>query len=97
MVPKGFDWDRGNQRKNLEKHGVGKDLIEAFFARGPRTAPDPKHSEKEPRYLAVGQTAEGRWMIVSFTIRSKAGVQILRPISARYMHAREVKDYETAD
>jgi uncharacterized DUF497 family protein len=35
-------------------------------------------------------------MIVSFTVRARAGARLLRPISARYMHAREVKDYEEA-
>jgi uncharacterized DUF497 family protein len=93
----GFDWDGGNEAKSFYKHGVGRETIEAFFARGPRTAPDRAHSSVEPRYLAVGRTAEGRWMIVSFTLRQRDGASLLRPISARYMHAREVEDYEKAD
>jgi uncharacterized protein len=94
---KGFDWDEGNGTKNLAKHGVSKEAIETFFGGSQTVSHDPKHSHKEQRYLAVGVTSEGRWMLVSFTIRNKAGVRLLRPISARYMHAREVKDYEKAD
>jgi uncharacterized DUF497 family protein len=94
---KGFDWDEGNGTKNLAKHGVSKKVIEAFFANSPTTSQDPKHSQKEQRYLAVGLSSGGRWMLVSYTLRTKAGVRLVRPISARYMHAREVKDYEKAD
>ena len=91
-----FDWDEGNRTKSLKKHGLNESAIEAFFETGPTIADDVKHSGHEPRFLAVGKNPEGRWMIVSFTLRAQAGRHCLRPISARYMHAREVKDYEKA-
>jgi uncharacterized protein len=89
-----FDWDKGNATKNLAKHGVSRETIEAFFRNKPILAEDPKHSETEKRQLAVGRSEDGRWMVVSYTIRIKDGHQFVRPISARYMHAKEVSDYE---
>ena len=89
-----FDWDKGNATKNLAKHGVSKETIEAFFRNKPILAEDPKHSNKEQRQLAVGRTEDGRWMVASFTIRIKDGQRLVRPISARYMHAKELSDYE---
>jgi hypothetical protein len=93
----GFDWDKGNSTKNQTKHGIEKAVIEAFFGGDPFVTEDPKHSQDEQRYLAVGLTKEGRFMLVSFTKRTKEGLQFVRPISARYMHDKEVKDYEKAD
>ena len=89
-----FDWDKGNATKNLAKHGVSREAIEAFFDGKPLIAEDPKHSKLEQRQLAVGRTKDGRWMLVSFTFRIKDGQRFVRPISARYMHAKEVSDYE---
>ena len=89
-----FEWDQGNATKNLAKHGVSRETIEAFFEGKPFLAEDPKHSRHEKRQLAVGVTQEGRWMVVSFTLRTKEGRSLIRPISARYMHAKEVRDYE---
>lgn len=89
-----FDWDIGNATKNLAKHGVSRETVEAFFRRKPLLAEDPRHSNRERRLLAVGQIEDRRWMLVSFTIRIKGGRRLVRPISARYMHVKEVSDYE---
>jgi uncharacterized DUF497 family protein len=89
-----FEWDEGNKDKNLEKHGIGKEAIEALFHAQPFFTDDTRHSRQEQRFVAVGISGVGRWMMVSFTIRTIAGKRFLRPISARYMHAKEVKYYE---
>jgi uncharacterized DUF497 family protein len=68
--------------------------IEALFAHGPRVAPDPKHSAQEDRLVAVGRTSTGRPIFVAFTMRTKAGRRFLRPVTARYMHAKEIAAYE---
>ena len=52
---------------------------------------------KNSRASTAGLTKQGRWIIVAFTIREKAGEKFLRPISARYMHAKELKRYEKAN
>jgi hypothetical protein len=44
--------------------------------------------------LAIGTTQAGRWVLVAFTLRRRGGKTLIRPISARYMHKREVDHYE---
>jgi uncharacterized DUF497 family protein len=89
----GFDWDRGNHDK-CRKHGVSIREIESLFGGVVMVSPDPAHSEKEERFKAFGTTARGRKMLVVFTLRQKDGETFLRPISARYMHQKEVAHYE---
>ncbi|MEK9151634.1 MAG: BrnT family toxin [Patescibacteria group bacterium] len=88
-----FDWDKSNQDKSLGKHSVTpKESEEVFFHRPLLIASDPRHSEKEKRYLALGQTAQKRQLFLAFTYRSKK----IRIISARPMSRRERKNYEQA-
>ena len=89
----GFDWDDGNRAK-CQKHGLSIAQIEAFFTHGPRIAVDPKHSEAEDRLIAVGRTNAGRHVFVAFTIRTSGGRRLIRPVTARYMHAREIAAFE---
>ena len=49
----------------------------------------------ETRVGAIGKTAAGRHIFLVFTIREKKGGRYVRPISARYMHKKEVQHYET--
>jgi uncharacterized protein len=89
----GFDWDEGNTAK-CEKHGVAKDDIEALFRGSPKVRPDIKHSTRETRLQAIGKTEAGRWVFAVFTLRLRDGKTFIRPISARFMHAKEVQHYE---
>jgi uncharacterized DUF497 family protein len=89
----GFDWDEGNRSK-CQKHGVSIAEIEALFIDGPRVAPDLKHSAEEDRLIAVGKTSAGRPLFVAFTMRTKEGRRLIRPMTARYMHAKEIAAYE---
>ena len=88
----GFDWDDGNRAK-CQKHGVSIAEIEALFMNAHRIAPDPKHSDDEDRMIAVGRTNAGRPVFVAFTIRTK-NRRLIRPVTARYMHAKEIAAYE---
>jgi hypothetical protein len=47
----------------------------------------------EDRFIAVGRIA-GRPVFVAFTIRVKDRRRFVRPISARFMHAKAVAAYE---
>src|SRR5579859_6284116 len=89
----GFDWDEGNRAKCL-KHGVPMAEIEDVFAHGPRIAPDPKHSMEEDRLIVVGRTSTRRPVFVAFTMRTKNQRRPIRPVTARYMHAKEIAAYE---
>jgi uncharacterized DUF497 family protein len=89
----GFDWDDGNRGK-CQKHGLSITQIEALFADRPRIAPDPEHSGAEDRLIAVGRTKMGRPVFVAFTLRTKDKKRLIRPVTARYMHAKEIEAYE---
>jgi hypothetical protein len=89
----GFEWDAGNIDKNWERHQVSPGECEqAFFQRPLLIAPDPKHSQDEPRYAALCCTANGRRLTIVFTIRGS----LIRVISARPMSRREQRVYERA-
>lgn len=59
-----------------------------------RIAPDLKHAHREDRLIAVGRSAQGRSLVVGFTIRERLGQPTIRPESARYLHEREARNYE---
>lgn len=88
-----FDWDEANRAK-CRRHGVSAAEIEELLRGTPRIAPDRKHSAAEQRFIAIGRNAAGRPMFVAFTLRTVDGRLHLRPISARYMHAKEIARYE---
>ena len=88
-----FDWDEGNLGK-CQKHGVSRVEIEDALTGEPRVVPDSYPVDIEPRFRAIGITKEGRHVFVAFTFRDKNGRMAIRPISARYMHAKEVQHYE---
>ena len=97
MKVDGFDWDSGNSMKNERKHGISQKSIELFFQKQPWVGPDMKHSDAEDRFLAIGKDGAEQHMIVAFTFRiDKKNKKLIRPISARYMHQKEVLKYEQA-
>ena len=91
----GFDWDLGNRAK-CQNHGVSLAEIEAVFAGEHRIAPDPAHSDEEERLLAIGKGSGPREVFVAFTLRESDAGLLIRPISARYMHRKEIEAYEKA-
>ena len=91
-VIEGFDWDDGNSRKSLEKHRVTQAEAEQVFSSEVLLAEDLKHSQDEARYQALGSTADGRLLHVTFTLRDES--RKIRVISARDMHRKERAYYE---
>ena len=90
-----FDWDDGNRQK-CRKHGITVAEIESILSEPLVLAVDLAHSGQEERFIAIGRTASGRFAFVAFTRRSRGKQVLLRPVSARFMHAREVRRYEQA-
>lgn len=88
-----FDWDDGNRAK-CQKHGVSLNTIEGLFDQTLHVEPDP--STREARLRAIGRAGDGRFVFLVFTLRERDGQRYVRPISARYMHQREVHAYEEA-
>jgi len=89
----GFDWDAGNREK-CGKHGVSIAEIESVFAGPVAIYPDPAHSKDEERSIAIGRSASVRMVFAVFTLRERDGKTLIRPISARYMHRKEIEHYE---
>ncbi len=92
----GFEWDHGNSRKNETKHDVSRSEAEQIFFNQPiLVLEDPKHSQKESRYHALGITDMARLLHITFTLRGSGS--LIRIISARDMHRKERKFYEQAE
>ena len=90
----GFDWGEGNFLKNWEKHQVSAaECEQVFFNRPLVAAPDPRHSELEPRFYLLGQTNAARKLFLVFTIRA----DLIGVISARNMTLRERRRYLAHD
>jgi uncharacterized protein len=93
----GFDWDDGNSRKSEDKYKVSQAEAEQVFFNSPLLLlADPRHSLEEARMHALGMTDTGRFLQVTFTLRSNA--TLIRIISARPMNRKEQdileKDHE---
>ena len=86
----GFEWDEANAQKNWDRHGVTPDEAEDVFFNEPLVVrSDVQHSKREKRYYALGRTDRGRYLFVTFTIRSS----LLRVVSVRDMNRKERSAY----
>ena len=93
LIVAGFDWDRGNRDK-CRKHGVSIAEIEQIFEGTVAVFPAPSEAQHEERFKAIGLTSKDRHVFVVFTVRERGSDKLIRPISARYMHRKEVEHYE---
>lgn len=93
MIFDGFDWDSGNREK-CQKHGLALSEIEEAVERGFDVFPDLAHSKAERRMRGIARNLEGRRVLFVFTVRERNGKAFMRLLSARYMHAKEVRYYE---
>jgi uncharacterized protein len=86
-----FDWDENKAASNLSKHGVSFDEAKTVFD-DPLYVDfyDPDHSEDEERYLIIGESKQGRLLIISYTERGES----IRIISARTVTRSEREAYE---
>ena len=86
----GFDWDSGNKTKIRDKHRVTMaECEEVLRIPGLPVFHDTQHSNNEDRHYSIGRTKSGRRLFIVFTRREDR----IRVITARDMHARELKRY----
>lgn len=86
-----FQWDKGNIDKNFKKHKItDTECEEIFFDDKKLILNDFLHSDKEPRYILLGQTKVKRLLFIVFTIRNNK----IRVISCRDINKKERKLYE---
>jgi hypothetical protein len=88
----GFDGDDANWLKSELKHGVAAAEAEEALLSQPLCQVDTRHSDGEPRYVALGVTNGGRRLFVSFTVRRGR----VRVISARPMSRKERAIYDAS-
>lgn len=86
-----FEWNENKALNNLSKHGVAFEEAKTVFD-DPLYVDfyDPDHSETEERYLIVGESKQGRLLIVSYTERRN----LIRLISAREVTRTEREAYK---
>ena len=87
----GFGWDRGNLTKSWIKHRISPFEAEEVFFNQPIVVADEEHSRVEKRFYALGGTDKGKYLFVSFTVRSRR----IRVISARVMSRKERRIYQS--
>lgn len=86
-----FNWDRWNTNKNWEKHQVkNQECEEAFFDSKKKLLKDVLHSDREERYILLGQTKLKRLLFIVFAVRKNK----IRVISARDINKKEKYLYE---
>jgi len=87
----GFDWDERNTIKNWSRHRVTPEEAEDVFFHEPMLLrADIAHSRTEKRYQAMGETRDGRLLLVVFIVRKN----LIRVISARDVNRREREAYK---
>ena len=86
-----FEWDPKKAKRNLKMHEVSFDEASTAF-RDPlsRTIDDPLHSQEEERAVLIGNSQQGRLMVI---VHAERGNRI-RIISARLATKKERLDYE---
>jgi len=86
-----FEWDNVKAKMNLKKHRVSFSEAATVLRDGLSiTIYDPDHSDTEDRYLTIGISVAGRFLIVAHTDRGDR----TRIISARELTRKEREAYE---
>ena len=84
---KGFDWDLHNVG-HVARHGVHPAEVEEAVELAHVIIP-AKDMHGEKRWKLFGRSADGRYLVVVFTIRDDR----LRPVTAHTMNERERRIY----
>ena len=93
-----FEWDPRKAQANAEKHGVSfDDAVTVFLDANALDGPDLQHSTAEARFQRLGQAADGRVLMVAYTLRRTGHAETIRLISARRASRRERAAYDAKD
>jgi uncharacterized DUF497 family protein len=86
-----FEWDSRKARVNKRKHGIAFEEASTIFDDPLSiTIHDPAHSVGEDRFITIGTSANGRFIVVVHTERGDT----IRIITARNATRNEKRQYE---
>jgi hypothetical protein len=90
-----FSWDARKAMRNRKKHGVPfEEAATIFDDPNGLDWEDLEHGETEPRRKRLALSAEGRVLLVVYTVRRlRNGIETIRIISARQASQKERKAY----
>ncbi|TDY03025.1 BrnT family toxin [Thiohalophilus thiocyanatoxydans] len=83
-------WDPAKAEANLKKHGVRFSDAEAVLFDPLALSMEDEDAGGEDRYIAMGQDAVGRVLVIVYSYRGET----IRLISARPATRREIEVYE---
>jgi uncharacterized DUF497 family protein len=93
-----FEWDPRKAEANAAKHDVSfDDAVSVFLDTDALDGPDVQHSTAEQRFLRLGRAADGRVLMVAYTLRRSGDAEAIRIISARRASRRERAAYASED
>ena len=93
-----FEWDPRKAEANAAKHGVTfDDAVTVFLDPDALDGADVQHSSAESRFRRLGQSADGRVLVVAYTLRRSGDAETIRIISARRASRRERAAYASKD
>ena len=87
-----FGWNEEKAKKNFDKHSVSfSEAVSVFNDPLFLSYADLDHSIEERQFIMMGESANGRLLVVSYAERE----DITRLISARLVTRKERKAYES--
>jgi uncharacterized DUF497 family protein len=87
-----FEWDENKNKINFQKHKISFNEAQTVFSDDfVIYIPDENHSEDEERFIAIGESARSRLLIVCHCYRENKS--IIRLISARRADSSETELY----
>ena len=93
-----FQRDPRKAEANAAKHGVSfDDAVTVFLDKDALDGADWRHSKDEMRFLRMGRAADGRVLMVVYTLRRIGDAETIRIISARRASRRERAAYGGKD
>jgi uncharacterized DUF497 family protein len=93
-----FEWDPRKAGANAAKHGVTfDDAMTVLLDPDSLDGPYLQHSSTESRYRRPGRSADGRVLIVAYTLRRGGDAEAIRIRSARRASRREPAAYAPTD
>lgn len=86
-----FKWDGRKAKQNIRKHGVSfEEASTVFMDPLSLTIADPLHSDYEERFIVIGESTQGRLLVVVHTENGDN----MRIISSRIAKPSERRTYE---